>query len=707
MKKPPSFIPERFGAQSTVRPDRLRRRATAVVLLLSLWMVVIAARLVYLQTAQHEWLSARARAQQQAAVETSAARGLILDRHGRELVRSVDAESFFAVPGEIADIDKTTAQLASVIGIDGSKLAAQLKQAREANRKFTWVVRKLDAGRSARLRQLGLGGIHSLKEPTRHYPNGTLAAHVLGFVGMDRDGLAGVEQYYNAELVGGAGKLLVEGDARRRPYESVEVAARAGQSVVLTIDQSIQYQTERVLAATVSRARARAGTAIVLDPRTGEILALASAPTFDPHQAAKLAAEERTNEALQNIYEPGSTFKIVAFAAAIEEKLAQPRERIDCQMGAIRIAGRLVRDHTAFGTLTLTEALAKSSNVAAIKLGLRVGNERMYDYITRFGFGARTNIELPGETAGLLRPASRWQPSSIGSIAIGQEIGVTPLQMAAAFGALANDGVRIAPHLVRATRAADGTLVQRAPPVEHRVTSAETARVVRRMLESVTLKGTARTAQLDGYTAAGKTGTAQKIDPRTKTYSKTKHVASFAGFAPVENPSVVIVVVIDEPVGAYHGGDVAAPAFREIAESVLPYMNVVPDAEPKPPAVDQQMIAQARWAQPTVSVGARSSARRPQENDKVESPMWLPEVEPARGADAATRGEIVYAAATDGALRMPDLRGRSVRDAIRICAPLGLHLEARGDGRAEQQQPVAGASVEAGQVVRVDFGRGN
>ncbi|MGI8566176.1 MAG: penicillin-binding protein [Pyrinomonadaceae bacterium] len=692
---------ERHSARSTVRPDALRRRASVVAIFLSLWMVVVGARLVYLQTSQHETLRARARAQQQNTVEISPARGVIFDRSGRELARSVNTDSFFVVPGEIADIDYAAVKLAAIVGGEASTLAARLKKAKEARRKFAWVARKLDAEGGAAIRALNLKGIYALSESKRRYPNGSLASHILGFVGLDEKGLAGVEQFQNILLTGKAGEAFVEDDARGESYESVEDAPRDGRSVVLTIDQTVQYRTEKVLAAAVENARARSGTAVVLDPRTGEILALANAPTFDPNEANKIAAEARTNQALQNIYEPGSTFKIVAYAAAIEERLARPDDRIDCQMGSINVAGRTVRDHSPFGTLTLTEALAKSSNVAAIKLGLRVGDERMYDYIKRFGFGTRTGIELPGETVGLLRPVKRWQPTSMGSIAIGQEIGVTPVQIAAAFGALANDGVHIRPHLVREMRDAEGLPLKQVEPEQRRVVSAETARTVRRMLESVTLKGTAKAAQLDGYTAAGKTGTAQKIDPQTKAYSRTKHVASFVGFAPVENPSVVIAVVIDEPAGAYHGGQVAAPVFRELAEVILPYLNVMRDSELKTDGANGQLVARKdRPAAPRKS----THAVKENEEESVAPETHLPEVAPRRDAGEGV-SEVVYAVAGDRTLLMPDLRGRSVRDAARVCAQLGLELEARGEGRALSQFPAGGENIRAGQIVRIDFGR--
>lgn len=697
MKKSILSMRERSLGHTALRPDASRRRAIAVAIFLCAWMVIIGARLVYLQAAQHDELSRRARAQQQRAVPTTSWRGLILDREGRELARSVDADSFFAVPGEVEDTDEAARRLARVLATDASTLAERLRQAKADGRAFVWVARKLDEEQARAVNALKIKGVYDYKEAQRRYPNNELAAHVVGFVDLDGEGLAGIERFHNAALEGDAGKLLVEGDARRRAYESVEVAPRPGQSVVLTIDQTVQYQTERALAAAVQATRAKSGTAIVLDPHTGEILALANAPTFNPNEPGKSDSDARLCDALQNIYEPGSTFKMVAYAAAIEERLARPADRIDCQMGKITVAGRVVHDHATFGTLTLTEALAKSSNVAAIKLGLRVGDARLYDYITRFGFGAKTGVELPGETAGLLRKVERWQPSSMGSIAIGQEVGVTPLQIAAAFGALANDGVRVAPHLVREVRDADGDAIRRTTPEQRRVISPETARIVRRMLESVTLKGTAKAAQLDGYSAAGKTGTAQKIDPRTKAYSKTKFVASFVGFAPVENPSIVIAVVINEPVGAYHGGDVAAPVFREIAESVLPYMSVSPDGELKAPLTPGPLAARRAPAQTgQISV-------KPQDGDAHDE-VVLPEVAKSAGSGD---DEVVYAMAGERALLMPDLRGRSLRDAARICAQLGLELEARGEGHAVRQSPAVGASVAAGQMVKVDFGRGD
>jgi cell division protein FtsI (penicillin-binding protein 3) len=591
--------------------------------------------------------------------------------------------------------------LASVLSLDQGTLVKQILEAKESDRRFLWVARRIAHEKAQMLETMDLAGVHTRKEPKRFYPNGPLAANVLGYVGLDGKGLGGIEQVYNEKITGEPGKLFIEKDSRGRAYESTEISGRPGQTIILTIDQSIQYQAEAALTSAIEQSNAKAGTAIVLDPHTGEILALANAPTFDPNDVGAASPAARANWAVQNFYEPGSTFKVVAFSAAIEKGLARPSDKIDCQMGSITVAKRVIHDHHPYGSLTLAEALAKSSNVAAIKLGLRVGDPTMHDYITRFGFGSRTGIELPGENAGVVHPLSRWLPSSIGSVAIGQEVGVTPLQMAAAFGALANDGVRVAPHLIREIRNASGVTAYRPTPEQRRVISGETASALRGMLEGVTLNGTAKKAQLDGYTAAGKTGTAQKIDAKTKTYSKTKFVASFVGFAPVNNPAVVIIVVIDEPGGSYHGGDVAAPVFRQIAEQILPEMGVIPDTDFK----DPELVARARQTPAEISKLRDDEKRRDQEMRQEEArALTMPRVK----ARDNRGGEIVYAVAISNAILMPDLRGQSVRDVARACAQLGMQVEAHGDGgRVVGQSPQPRAELRQGQTVYVDFGRLN
>src|SRR2546421_897558 len=572
-------------------PAESNRRAWYIAMALVAWMAIVGVRLVQLQITKHDELAGKAKNQQLGAIETSPTRGQLLDRQGRELARSIDTESFFADPREIENVNDTAQKIATVTGQKKEEIASHIKEAKDSNRKFLWLIRRLDLTTATKLDAMNLEGVYSRREPKRYYPNDALAAHVLGFVGTDEIGLSGVEQYYNEKIRGEAGKLYLErdGSRERRVFDSYEVQPHPGQTVVLTIDQTIQYRTEQALFAAVQTAHAKSGTAIVMDPHTGEILALANAPAFDPNQPPKDATDARVNGALQTIYEPGSTFKIVAYSAAIDKGLVTPEDKIDCQMGSITVAGRLIHDGHPYGVLTVADALAKSSNVGAIKLGLMVGDESMYEYMKRLGFGSRTGIDLPGESAGILRPLSRWQPSSIGSIAIGQEVGVTPLQVATAYSVLANGGSWVKPHVVRELRSPDGGIMFQAKTESRAVLKPDTVEKLRGMMEGVTLHGTARKAQVEGYTAAGKTGTAQKIDPKTHTYSATKYIGSFVGFAPASNPSAVIIVVIDEPQGAYHGGDVAAPGFREIAEQILPDLNVTPDVEVKP---GSRLIAQ-------------------------------------------------------------------------------------------------------------------
>ncbi len=700
-----SVMSAAISVQSRTRPDTSLRRALFVAAFIVFWMMAVTARLIYLQVSRHDSLTERARQQQQGALETSPQRGQLLDRQGRELARSVDTSSIFFDCGELkgateketsANLECTAQVLAPALAISEKELTRKLKEAAAIGSRFLWVARRLSPTLGERLESLRLPGVHLRMEPKRYYPNGSLAAHVVGFVGLDNIGLGGVEQYYNQKITGEPGRLYLERDSAGTPYESFEIPSKPGQTVVLTLDQAVQYRAEQAISAAVQRSHAKSGTAIVIDPHTGEILALANAPSFDPNEVGAAALEVRRNPAVQNFYEPGSTFKIVAYSAALEMGLVKPDDHIDCQMGSITVAGRLIHDHHAFGTLTIAQALAKSSNVAAIKLGLRVGDNKMYEYMKRFGFGSPTGIELPAESAGSLRSVSRWQPSSIGSIAMGQEIGVTALQMAAAYGALANNGVRVSPHLLREIRSSTGAVVYRPNVEQHRVISDAAAASLRGMLEGVTLNGTAKKAQLNGYTAAGKTGTAQKIDPKTKAYSKTKYIGSFVGFAPVSNPAVVIIVVMDEPVGSYHGGEVAAPIFREIAEQILPELGVAPDTEFKP---SPELFADVEQI-PLINDKVRS--------EQTEAAQARLETLPRVAKLQADGGEIVYAAAAaGGAVLMPDLRGQSVRDVARTCAQLGLQLEAHGEGRVTRQNPTPGMEVESGQVVYIDFGRIN
>ncbi len=569
----------RQTTSSDMWPETARSRVLLIVFVLLLWMIAVAARLVYLQAYQHDWLKDRAAAQQQGSFKASPLRGLITDRKGRELARSIEAESFFAVPNEIGDIDATIKKVSSVIDIDKKELYERLKTAQEKGSKFEWIVRKVDNGKAVKLNSMALAGIHSYKEPKRHYPNNELAGDVLGFVNIDDEGIAGLELAQNEKLQGETTKVLVETDASRKVYQSVAVSGRSGQTLVLTIDQMIQFYAQQAIAAAVERTKAKSGTVVILDPKTGEILALANAPTYNPNSPFGTSSEAKDNDALQTSYEPGSTFKLITYSAAMEEGIATPDEEIFCENGSYTFSGRTIRDSHSYGTLTFTQAFAKSSNIAAIKLGQRLGNEKFYGYIKKFGFGTKTGVELPYEADGLLRPPLKWSKTTIGSIPMGHEIGVTPVQIASAYGTIANNGIRISPHLIKEVRDENGYVVFSASPAQSQVVKTETAKTIQKLLTGVVEGGTGKLAQLSNYTSAGKTGTAQKIDPKTRRYSQTNYVASFVGVAPVNNPAIVIAVMLDEPVGAHTGGAVSAPVFREIAEKVLPELNIAPDLE--------------------------------------------------------------------------------------------------------------------------------
>jgi cell division protein FtsI (penicillin-binding protein 3) len=515
---------------------------------------------------------------------------------------------------------------------------------------------------------------------------------------VDEKGLAGVEYAFDKQVRPRPGKLLILADARRRWYDRSEQAADAGESVVLTLDEKIQYIAEKELAAAIAKTHAQAGTIVVQDPNTGELLAVANWPTFNPNQPGESAPEAHMNRAVAATYEPGSTFKIVTVAAALEEGITRPDEIVDCQMGAIYINGHRIRDHKPFGLLTVSQILAKSSDVGAIKLGLRLGAPKFYDYIRAFGFGQSTGIELPGETRGLLKRVEKWTPASVGAISMGQEVGVTSVQMVSAFSAIANGGVLYRSRIVREMRR--GTqVIPSAAAASTRVISPKTAATLRRMFEGVVLEGTGNLARLDGYSAAGKTGTAQKMDPNTGTYSATQFIASFVGFAPVNTPAITVLVALDSPAGGYHGGDVAAPIFKRVAEQVLGYLDVPHDVAISPA---QQMAALHGKPQPRPDV----SDFDPAQVENAGTPSALPVFPPEPAAQASWAAAPTVALAEGEGVAVPRLAGLTVRSVTEQCLRLGLNPVLIGTGVAVEQNPGAGASVRAGSRITVRFARG-
>jgi cell division protein FtsI (penicillin-binding protein 3) len=513
-------------AASTLR-NRTNLRLYLLGGILVLWCLSICLRLVWLQIFQYGQFEQRAQRQQQRTTEVAAKRGIIYDRSGHELAMSISVDSVFAVPTEIHDLGQTVSLIAGITKADPRELLARCK----AGRTFCWVARKPDAETADRIRALNLRGIYFQKESKRFYPKRDLAAQVLGYVGMDDEGLSGIEREYDDQLRGKPGRLLISVDARKKWFGSVEKQPEPGENVVLTLDQQIQYIAERELKVAMQQTHAESGTVIVENPHTGEILALANWPTFNPNLSREITPERLKNHAVSDVYEPGSTFKVVTISAALDEKLTRPDEMFDCQMGSIVINGRRIHDWHPFGVMPVSDILAHSSDVGAIKIALRLGDERFYKYIRAFGFGQQTGIELPGETRGMAKPLSRWSKVSIGAISMGQEIGVSPLQLAGMVSIIANDGVWVPARIVAATTQPQSMpqLIAFHPAEERRVIAPLTAAEMKQMMQGVVLHGTGRKAILEGYSSAGKTGTAQKVDPATHAYSRTKYIASFAG----------------------------------------------------------------------------------------------------------------------------------------------------------------------------------
>jgi cell division protein FtsI (penicillin-binding protein 3) len=656
------------------------------------------ARLADLELLRYGEFLTRAERQQQHIVEISPKRADILDRSLQELAMSTSLDSCFAVPAEIEDNDLAARLLGPLVSLPREEIATRLS----SSRSFVWVARKLPPATVARIRKLNLRGIYFQKENQRFYPKRDLAAAVLGYVDIDEKGIGGIEYQLDDRIRSKASRMMILTDAHNRWYESADKAPEAGASVVLTIDENIQFMAEKELAAAIGQTHAKAGTVLVEDPNNGEILAMASWPKFNPNAPASSPAEARMNRAIGALYEPGSVFKIVTLAAAIDQGITTPDEVVDCQMGAIYIAGHRIRDHHAYGLLTVAQILAHSSDVGAIKIGLRLGAPKFYQYIRAYGFGDPTGIDLPGENRGLLRRLENWTPVSVGSISMGQEVGVTPVQMINAVSAIANGGLLYRPHVVLALRR--GSQVEQEPqPQPRRVVRETTAAAMRAMLEGVVLNGTGTKAQLAGYTVAGKTGTAQKIDPATGRYSATQLIASFVGFAPINNPAVTILVQLDSPVGAHEGGAVAAPVFQRIAEQALPYLNVPRDVPVAPAAL---RAARRSQAAETADVSDYDPAQF--------TPVGLADSESAEPSSAAPvvsavdaellPAQTVELAAGQG-ISVPDLTGKTVRQATEICVQLGVTPVLVGAGTVQSQSPEPGTMVRPGASVIFQFGR--
>ncbi len=560
----------------------MKTRLRVVAGLGLVWAALIAGRLYFLQVVRHDHYATRAGNQQQRVIELDPPRGTIYDARGRELAVSIEVDSLYAVPSEIDDPKAVARQLSGLVEKEPAKLARQLG---DPGKDFVWIQRKLDPPNAEKIRALGIAGLHFVTESKRYYPMKELAAQVLGFVGTENHGLEGLEKLYDSTIAGKPGRRTVLRDARKGTVMDPELSftdPEPGRDLHLSLDATIQHIVERELGRAVEERGARKGMAVFIDPRTGGVLALASYPAFDPNRYGK-ASDLWRNRAVTDFYEPGSTFKIVTAAAALESGLVKASDTFDCGMGGITLAGIRIRDHKPFATLTFAEAIAKSSNVGMIKTALLLGDERLYGMASALGFGRKTGIDLPGEASGILHPLPIWRrfPLSKAYISFGQGVSVTPLQLAVAAATVANGGVRLKPYVVAATGGGERIepLHPTAQPVG-RAMSPATAAEVTRLLEGVVTVGTGKSAGIDGYHVAGKTGTAQI--PVAGGYDRNRYVPSFVGFAPGDRPEIVGVVAVDAPQGfEYHGGQVAAPIFGAIARQVLLYLGVRPE-RPRP-----------------------------------------------------------------------------------------------------------------------------
>ncbi len=559
---------------------RGRRYITLLLLLCGFGVVLF--RLATLQVLQAAELTVKADRQHQKTVSLEGVRGTIVDRHGKMLAMNLEVPSVFGVPTALDSPAKTARSLSPVLHVRADELERKLRQ----DRGFVWLARKLDPEQGRRLERMPMEGIGIVLEGRRFYPKGPLLSHVLGFAGMDGEGLEGIERRYESHLHGEKRVTVLQRDALGRTVfpkkMSNEQSPAPGHQLVLTIDEVIQYIVEKELEEAVARAEAKSGTMIVLDPSTGALLASAVSPRFDPNAVSALRPDRWRNRALTDAYEPGSTMKAVLAAAAIEERVMKPDTLVFGEQGRMAIGNTMIHDHEKLGWLSFAQVIQKSSNVGAAKAGIALGEQRFYRYLQSFGFGERTEIDLPGEAAGLLKHPREWGGRTLASISMGQEIGVTPMQMVSAVAAIANGGVLMRPYVVSEIRDAQGqTLKEVQPHVKRRVISPETARTVTTILEGVVTDGTGGKAAIAGFRVAGKTGTAQKIDSRTGRYSASQFVSSFVGYVPANNPRLAMIVVIDEPQGESWGGTVAAPVFNRVGEQVLNYLGVSSDVPVK------------------------------------------------------------------------------------------------------------------------------
>jgi cell division protein FtsI (penicillin-binding protein 3) len=572
---------------------RVNKRTVILTFFFFLWFLGLTLRLIQLQVIEHSRLKGAVVKQNEYKPEIIPERGTILDRRGEIMARSLPAPSVYFVTSDDEPTEQQFARvqrLKNILDLSDKELQ-RIKAKIKDRASFIWVKRKISPEKAETIRRLNLNGIDFQLEHKRYYPLGTLAAHVLGGVDIDDRGASGAEFQHNARLEGVPGQSLILWDGRKRPYH-LEVLKEPipGQDLILTIDETIQYIVERALGTAVRENRAQWGTVILSDPSSGEILAMASYPAYDPNFFPPSSPEAQRNRAIQDNFEPGSTFKIITAAAATETGLVNFHDTFDCSAGKIKVAGWTIYDHKKMGVLTFPQVIIHSSNVGTIQVGFRIGPENFYKMIKNFRFGEKTGIELPGEENGIFHPLKSWSKTSLSAHSIGYEISVTAIQILQAMNIIANRGCLIPFRITRETPDLSGSMKASSSPRERIISEKSANELIDHVFEKVVLDGTGQAAQLDGFTVAGKTGTAQRIDPATGSYSAGMHLASFVGFVPAERPVLSMIVVIDDPkVGLHYGGQVAAPVFREIAGRVLLYLGQSPKIDPTKKMVTAQL----------------------------------------------------------------------------------------------------------------------
>ncbi|MGI5911646.1 MAG: stage V sporulation protein D [Syntrophomonadaceae bacterium] len=693
---------------------QVKKRIATLFFLFTLAIFLLSGRIFWVQFVKGAELSLKAEQNRMRDEPVAAKRGIIYDRNGSELAISVSADSVCAYPAEVIASkrhEEIALKLATLLNMDEDKLLKTLTQ----RSSFVWVKRQIKPEQAQKIREMDLPGIRLTEESHRQYPNGIFLSHVLGISGVDNTGLEGIDKYYE-ELVGGTkGRIIIEKDAANRPIPEAMhkyISPVDGANLILTIDETIQYITERELDKVFQERQAKSATAIVMDPSTGEILAMASRPTFDPNNYSEYPAGNRRNFAINDAFEPGSTMKITTAAMAMEEKVVNEESRFFCP-GYVKVGKETIGcpNRRAHGSQTFAQILENSCNVGFVQVGLDIGMDKYYHYLNAFGFGKQTGIDLPGEAQGILVPKERAKQIDLATMAMGQANAVTPIQLITAVAAVANDGKLMKPHLVKQVIDNKGNVIQKNDPVAvKQVISENTAKDLSLILEGEVVNGTGRNAYIEGYRVGGKTGTAQKIAPGGG-YLANEYVASFIGYAPVNNPRLVCMVAVDAPKGyPYYGGWVAAPVFKNIMQDALNYLEV-PRYKPEDNNQTQEEIKEV-LVPDVVNLPldeAITTLKSRGLNAKVSGDgniVWQQTPKPKTKMQLG--GQVIislspFAEDKDGEVTVPDLQGKSLHEVAKILSELGLHLIPEGYGLAYEQTPLAGKVISRGSSIKVKF----